>query len=90
VFHTHHCVGNCMALNALEEFYPHEVEEFRRMMDAQKIELPRGLCHDLSDAQARALYEATIIHEKPLANALGDDFKSILTFDKVTAVFRAM
>jgi 3-deoxy-alpha-D-manno-octulosonate 8-oxidase len=60
------------------------------MMDAQKIELPRGLCRDLSDAQARALYEATVIHERPLANALGDDFKSVLTFDKVTRIFQRM
>lgn len=90
VFHTHHCVGNCIALNALDEFYPREVEEFRRMLAAQKIDLPRGLCGDLSEAKARALYEATIIHDKPLANALGDDFKSILTFDKVAAIFERM
>ena len=90
VFHTHHCVGNCIALDALEEFYPREVDEFRRMMDAQKIELPRGLCRNLTAAQARALYDATVIHEKPLANALGDDFKSVLTFDKVAEIFARM
>jgi 3-deoxy-alpha-D-manno-octulosonate 8-oxidase len=90
VFHTHHCVGNCIALDALAEFYPREVDEFRRMMDAQKIELPRGLCRDLTETQARALYDATVVHAKPLANALGDDFKSVLTFDKVAEIFARM
>ncbi|HLH89457.1 MAG TPA: iron-containing alcohol dehydrogenase family protein [Xanthobacteraceae bacterium] len=90
VFHTHHCIGNCIALDALGEFYPREVEEFRRMMQQQKIELPRGLCRDLTDAQEQALYDATVIHAKPLANALGDDFKSVLTRDKVAEIFARM
>jgi 3-deoxy-alpha-D-manno-octulosonate 8-oxidase len=90
VFHTHHCVGNCIALNALDEFYPREVEGFRRMMDAQKIELPRGLCRNVSEAQSQALYEATVIHAKPLANALGDDFKRVLTPGKVKEIFSRM
>jgi 3-deoxy-alpha-D-manno-octulosonate 8-oxidase len=90
VFHTHHCVGNCIALNALGEFYPRESEALRRMLADQRIELPPPLCRNLAEAQYRRLYEATIIHEKPLANALGDDFKSILTFDKVTTIFQGM
>jgi 3-deoxy-alpha-D-manno-octulosonate 8-oxidase len=90
VFHTHHCIGNCIVMNAMEEFYPRETEEFQRMLDAQKVELPRGLCRDLTDAQYQALYDSTIIHAKPLANALGDDFKSVLTLDKVIEIFRRM
>ena len=90
VFHTHHCIGNCIVMDAMEEFYPAQVEEFRRMMQVQKVELPRGLCKDLDEAGFRRLYDSTIIHEKPLANALGDDFKSILTLDKVAEIFQRM
>src|SRR5262249_2370349 len=90
VLHTHHCIGNCIVLNTMEEFYPREVEEFRRMQDAQGVELPRSLCRDLNDTQYQALYDATILHSKPLANALGDDFKSALTFDKVIEIFQRM
>jgi 3-deoxy-alpha-D-manno-octulosonate 8-oxidase len=90
VFHTHHCIGNCIALDALDEFYPREVDEFRGMMQVQKIMLPRGLCRNLTEAQSRALYDATVIHAKPLANALGDDFKSVLTRDKVAEIFARM
>lgn len=90
VFHTHHCIGNCIVMNVMEEFYPREAEEFHRMLQAQKIELPRGLCRDLTETQHRALYDSTIIHAKPLANALGDDFKTVLTPDKVAEIFQRM
>jgi 3-deoxy-alpha-D-manno-octulosonate 8-oxidase len=90
VFHTHHCLGNCIVMNVMEEFYPRETEEFHRMCDRHAITLPRGLCRNLSDAQYQALFDATIIHAKPLANALGSDFKTILTLDKVTEIFQRM
>lgn len=90
VFHTHHCIGNCIVMNVMEEFYPREVEEFHRMLAANKVSLPKGLCKDLTEAQCQALYDSTIIHAKPLANALGDDFKSVLTFDKVIEIFQRM
>lgn len=90
VFHTHHCLGNCLVMNAMEEFYPRETEEFRRMMDVQKITLPQGLCANLSDSKYQALYDATIVHAKPLANALGDEFANVLTLDKVVEIFQRM
>jgi 3-deoxy-alpha-D-manno-octulosonate 8-oxidase len=90
VLHTHHCVGNCIVMNVMDEFYPRETEEFRRMVDAHAIAIPRGLCRDLSDQQYRALFEATIIHAKPIANALGEQFREILTYDKIVEIFQLM
>lgn len=90
VLGTHHCIGNCIVMTAMAEFYPREVEEFLRMAEKQKVVIPRGVCRDLSDDQFEKLYNATIIHEKPLSNALGDDFKRILTKDKVAEIFSRM
>jgi 3-deoxy-alpha-D-manno-octulosonate 8-oxidase len=56
----------------------------------QNIDIPTGICANLSADQYQRLYEASIIHEKPLTNALGSDFKKILTKEKVTALFRSM
>ena len=58
--------------------------------DANGIRIPRGVCESLSDEQYRALYDATMVHVKPLANALGDQFRDILSPDKVLATFRRM
>ncbi len=90
VLHTPHGLANCYALSVLEEFYPKEYAQFAAMMDKQKVTLPKGLCKGLSDAQYEALYQGSIVHEKPLTNALGSDFKKILTKDKVIDLFKRM
>lgn len=90
VLGLHHCVANCIALNALAEFYPAEHTEFRTMLDIQKVDLPSGVCAGLSDEQFDRLVAATVIHAKPLTNALGEDFRTTLTDERVTDIFRRM
>ena len=87
VLGTRHCLGNCLVLNVLEEFYPEHVIEFQKMLDAQGIVLPSGLCTGLDDDGFAALHQASIVHEKPLVNALGPDYKDILTPAKTRALF---
>jgi len=88
VLGTHHCVANCIIMRAMEEFYPKEYDEFWGMVDQQNVEIPEGICSNLSDVQYEQLYASTIIHEKPLTNALGEGFRSILTKDKVIDIFK--
>lgn len=90
VLGLHHCVANCIALNALEDFYPDEHAEFRRMLKTQRIDLPTNVCKNLSDEQFRQLVAATVVHAKPLTNALGDGFRSVLTDERVIDIFRRM
>jgi 3-deoxy-alpha-D-manno-octulosonate 8-oxidase len=90
VLHTHHCISNCIVMNVMDEFYPRQTEEFRRMAQMHGITLPTGLCRNLTEQQYGALYNATIVHSKPLANALGNDFAKVLTYEKVTGIFRLM
>ena len=74
VLGTPHCKANCIVMNAMEQFYPKQVVEFKEMVSAG-VKIPSGFCDGLSDSQLNDLYNATIIHEKPLTNALGKDFK---------------
>jgi 3-deoxy-alpha-D-manno-octulosonate 8-oxidase len=90
VLGTHHCVANCIVMRAMGEFYPQPFDEFWTMARRQGVEIPEGICRDLTDAQYSALYEATVIHKKPLTNALGEKYLAILTPEKVKEVFRKM
>lgn len=90
VFDVRHCEANCIVMNAMEEFYPEYYQEFKEMTVKQDIKIPTGRYKDLSEEQYKALYEASIIHEKPLVNALGEDFKNILTYEKVKSLFKKM
>ena len=90
VLGLHHCVANCIALNALEEFYPEEHAEFRTMLAKQLVPWPQGVCNGLGDEQFERLIASTVVHAKPLTNALGADFRDILTDDKVVEIFSRM
>jgi len=90
VLGLHHCIANCIALNALAEFYPAEHAEFRLMLEKQKVSLPSGVCANLSDDQYNRLVAATVVHAKPLTNALGENFRDILTDERVIDIFRRM
>lgn len=90
VFHTHHCIGNCIVMNAMDDFYGAEVVEFRNMLTRQGITLPQNVCGNLTETQWQALYDSTVVHEKPLINALGNNFKSILTSERVRDIFAQM
>jgi 3-deoxy-alpha-D-manno-octulosonate 8-oxidase len=90
VLGIHHCLANCIVMAVMEEFYPRETEEFLRFVDNQNIIIPRGICKKLSQEQYDNLYKSTIIHEKPLTNALGENFKNILTQDKAIELFQRM
>ncbi|PHM16570.1 MAG: alcohol dehydrogenase [Sulfuricurvum sp. PD_MW2] len=90
VLDTHHCIGNCITMNAMEEFYPEAFKEFNLMAEKQGIKIPRDIAKNLTEEQYKALYNSTVIHEKPLSNALGDEFKKVLTYEKVTEIFKRM
>jgi 3-deoxy-alpha-D-manno-octulosonate 8-oxidase len=90
VLGMHHCVANCIALRALAEYYPEASSELESMLKRQNVSLPEGVCAGLDNAQFLALFESTVIHEKPLTNALGTGWRDILTLQTVTDVFRKM
>lgn len=90
VLHMPHGLANCYALSVQEDIYPDEYRDFMAMIDRQGIDLPKGICQGLNDDQYTALYQASIVHEKPLANRLGPDFKNILTKENVIERFKRM
>jgi 3-deoxy-alpha-D-manno-octulosonate 8-oxidase len=90
VLHLPHGKANCYALSVLGEFYPEEHDLFMKMKAENSINLPPGICRNLPDGRYEDLYRASVIHEKPLTNALGPDYKTILSKDRLIALFKAM
>ena len=90
VLGIHHCVANCITMRAMKEFYPEAFDEFWTAVDRQRVVVPEGVARGLSDDQYKSLYDSTVVHSKPLTNALGEDYKKTLTFDKVVELFKMM
>ena len=86
----HHGVANCISMNSMKSFYPEAFEEFYKMAETQHIEIPTKICKDFHEEDFDKLYEATIIHEKPLSNALGEQYKKILNKERVIQIFQEM
>lgn len=90
VLDLHHCVANCIVMRAMQPYYPAGYDEFWAMVEKQGVNIPEGVCRGLSDAQYDRLYASTLMHAKPLTNALGENFQEVLSRDKVVDLFKAM
>lgn len=90
VLGLHHCVANCIVMRAMQPYYPREYDEFWEMATRQQIEVPVGVCRNLNEEQYEKLYASTVVHEKPLTNALGENYKKVLTKEKVIEIFKEM
>jgi len=90
VLGLHHGIGNCVVFDYLEDFYLDGVRDFRRMREMHGIELPRGLTADLGVAQIQKMIDVSLVMEPLWEHALGSDWKSIMTRDRVRDLFLRM
>jgi len=87
VLGTHHGIGCCITFDALEEYYPDGVKEFRTMMETSGVDLPRGLTANLTDTQMETMITVALGLDPLWENCLGKDWKSIMTRDKARSLF---
>ena len=90
VLGLHHGIGNCVAFDYLDEFYPEGVAEFRRMMETHAIQLPRNLVADLSDDQIETMVDVALVLEPLWENALGPDWKKTATRSRIRELYLKM
>ena len=62
---TKHGIGNCIVFDHLEEFYPAGVQEFKRMVEKNKIDIPQHVTKGLSNEQ----FESMIISVYPACSS---------------------
>lgn len=74
-----HGIGNCMVFNHLESYYPEGVSLFKQMMDKHEIVLPKGVCSALSDTEFDEMIAIALSLEPLWENALGKDWRHIIT-----------
>ena len=84
---TKHGIGNCIVMNHLEEYYPAGVEEFKLMVEKNKIEIPVGICANLTEAQFDEMINISLSLKPLWENALGSNWESIMTREKLRALY---
>jgi 3-deoxy-alpha-D-manno-octulosonate 8-oxidase len=90
VLGTKHGVGNCIVFDHLEEFYAKDVVLFKKMVKKFNIEIPQGLCSDLTDDQMNTMIDVALSLVPLWQNALGDNWESIMTREKLKDLYLKM
>ncbi|MBN2033952.1 MAG: iron-containing alcohol dehydrogenase [Deltaproteobacteria bacterium] len=85
-----HGIGNSIAFDYLEEFYPEGVAEFRRMTDKHRINIPRNITAGLDEEKLNRMIDVALILEPLWENALGKNWKEIMTRDRIAELYRKM
>jgi 3-deoxy-alpha-D-manno-octulosonate 8-oxidase len=87
---TKHGIGNCIVMNHLEEYYPAGVAEFKKMVEANNVEIPTGICNGLTDEQFDAMINVSLGMKPLWENALGKDWETIMTREKLRALYEKL
>ncbi len=90
VLGLHHGIGNCVAFDYLDEFYPDGVNEFREMMKKHNISLPRNLVRGLEKEKIDKMVDVALVLEPLWENALGENWKKIMTREKIENLYERM
>lgn len=90
VLGAHHGIGNCIVFDYLEEYYPEGVNEFRRMMEKHSISLPRNLVAGLEEDKLEKMIDVSLVLEPLWENALGKNWKEIMTREKIKEMYKKM
>ncbi|MBF0228403.1 MAG: iron-containing alcohol dehydrogenase [Desulfamplus sp.] len=90
VLGTHHGIGCCIAFDALEEFYPEGVKEFREMMIINKINLPRNVTKGIGKEKMDKMITVSMGLTPLWENCLGENWKEIMTKSKMKSLFKMM
>lgn len=87
---TKHGIGNCIVFNHLEEFYPEGVAEFHRMVRQNDIDVPAGITRGLTDEQFDIMINVSLGMAPLWENALGKEWKSQMTPQKLRALYERL
>jgi 3-deoxy-alpha-D-manno-octulosonate 8-oxidase len=90
VLGLHHGIGNSVVFDYLGDYYPQGVREFKEMVVRHNIDLPRHLTDGLSDARMEKMVDVALVLEPLWENALGKDWKGIMTREKIRELYRQM
>ena len=83
-----HGIGNCLVFQHLEEFYPEGVDLFNKMKEKHNIQLPTGICANLSEAEFETMISVAMNMVPLWENALGKNWRDTITPEKLESIYR--
>ena len=85
-----HGVGNCIVFEHLEEYYPEGVAMYKAMRKKHNIDIPQGICKELSDDEFDIMIDVALSLEPLWENAIGKNWKKTITRQKLKELYLKM
>jgi 3-deoxy-alpha-D-manno-octulosonate 8-oxidase len=86
----HHGIGNCIAFDVLDDFYPEGVRVFREMMKKHHIVLPKGITKDLSEDDMNKMIKVASGLAPLWENVYGPDWQTHVTPELLRSLYNKM
>tara|TARA_R110002051_G_scaffold61_1_gene393 strand:- start:330 stop:1457 length:1128 start_codon:yes stop_codon:yes gene_type:complete len=83
-----HGIGNCLVFQHLKEFYPEGVELFNEMKVKHNIRLPKGICGELTNDDFEIMINVALSLVPLWENALGKEWRTIITPEKLRSIYQ--
>jgi len=83
VLGLHHGIANSIAFNHLEDVYGKAVQEFHRMVEKNKIDLPQNISKGLSAGQIEKMADIAIKLEHMWKHAFGPEWQKQVNKEKI-------
>jgi 3-deoxy-alpha-D-manno-octulosonate 8-oxidase len=90
VLGTRHGIGNCIAFNVLDEYYPKAIAEFREMIQKHHIDLPVKMSEKWTDTQVTKMAEISYALGHMWDHAIGENWKEKVNIDMIKKLFQRM
>ncbi|MEZ4781994.1 MAG: iron-containing alcohol dehydrogenase family protein [Flavobacteriaceae bacterium] len=87
---TKHGIGNCIVFDQLSDYYPEGVALFKIMKENHNIQLPQGLCANLSDQEYDIMINVALSLEPLWENAIGKNWKKSITPQVLRSLYEKM
>ncbi len=85
-----HGFANCVVFNVLDDYYGEWVNRFRTILRAHDICIPKGVCSGLDSDAMNRMVAMTMKMERPLINALGEDWQDRFTPGEISSLYESM
>ncbi|MBA5628442.1 iron-containing alcohol dehydrogenase family protein [Moheibacter lacus] len=85
-----HGVGNCIAFDQIEEYYPEGVHDFKKMVDKFQVEIPKNVCAHLSDNEMNKMVQVALNLVPLWENALGKNWKEKINENTLRELYEKM
>ena len=85
-----HGLSNCVVFNQLEDYYPSYVREFKQIVERNGFEIPQNVTANCSEQDFDKMADISLVLEPLWENALGKEWKSVMTREKIKELLRKM